>query len=177
MTTRPRPRFTGVRTHIDPIGRFTFRYPTGWHQFELEEEREGVMYAPEASNPLTFFAVWATKLETSIVMEDADDLREGIEQGFTQLPEFTVVSSSEATYGNLLKFERIFTFRDDQVIRKRKLWILYVDVWQLVVTFQGETPEEYDHWLPMGNYCLSTFNVPAELWFATDRDLNRPTAA
>ena len=37
-----------------------------------------------------------------------------------------------------------------------------------VVVFQGETPEEYHYWLPMGNYCFTSFQLPMALWYATD---------
>jgi hypothetical protein len=177
MSTRPRPRFVGVKTYKDSVGRFTFRYPTGWHQFELEDERDGVMFAPSASDPQTYFAVWATRLETEIVLEDLDDLRAGIEEGFSQLPEYAVEEAKEDTFGNLLKFERLFTFREGETLRKRRIWIMYAAKWQIVVVFQGETPEEYHHWLPMGNYSFNTFTLPPELWFATDRELNPGSAA
>jgi hypothetical protein len=172
MTKRPGPRFIGVRTHIDPLGRFNFRYPTGWHSFELEDNRDGVMYSPIATNPQTYFAVWVTKLDDSVVAEDFDDLCAGIAEGLSSLPGFELEAESNDFFGNLLKFERTLTFDDNGTRRKRRVWLLYVDIWQIVVTYQGETPEEYDYWLPMGNYCFNSFNLPPELWFATDRELN-----
>lgn len=172
MSKRPGPRFVGVRTHIDPLGRYTFRYPTGWHQFELEDNRDGVMYSPIATNPQTYFAVWATKLEDKVVVEDFDDLLAGIAEGLNGLPGFKLEESGNDFFGDLLKFDRLFTFEDNGIQRKRHIWLLYVDIWQIVVTFQGETPAEYAYWLPMGNYCFNAFNLPAELWFATDRELN-----
>jgi hypothetical protein len=173
MSKRPsRPRFTGVRTHIDPLGRFTHRYPTGWHSFELEDNRDGTMYSPSATNPQTYFAVWSTKMEDSVVVEDFDDLLMGITEGLNSLPGFKLMESGNDFFGNLMKFDRVFTFEDNGVRRKRHVWLLYVDIWQIVVTFQGETPEEYHYWLPMGNYCFNSFNLAQELWFATDRELN-----
>ena len=172
MSKRPGPRFSGVRTHIDPLGRFTFRYPTGWHNFELEEGRDGVMYAPAANNPQTYFAAWTAKMEEPVVAEDFDDLRDGIAEGLNSLPGFVLEDESNDFFGNLLKFERTFTFDDNGTRRKRRLWLLYVEKWQISLTFQGETPEEYEYWLPMGNYCFSMFNLAPQLWFATDRELN-----
>ena len=72
---------------------------------------------------------------------------------------------------NLVKLERIYTFDEDGVTRKRRVWTMYVDSWLIVVVWQGSTPEEYAYWLPMGNYAFSTFELPQALWFATDRDL------
>jgi hypothetical protein len=172
MTERPRPRFRGVTTYLDPLGRFTVRYPTDWYQFKLEEERDGVMFSPEANNPQTWFSIWSSELAETAVAEDLDLLRDGIDEGLAQLPECTIESASEAVYDNLLKFERIYTFRDGDAIRKRKVWLLYVAKWLIVLTWQGSSVEEYHYWLSMGNYSFATFTLPPELWFATDRNLN-----
>lgn len=40
-----------------------------------------------------------------------------------------------------------------------------------MLVWQGSTVDEYDYWLPMGNYSYATFEIPEALWFATDRDL------
>src|SRR4051794_16582345 len=171
MTNRQPPRFYGVRTYQDPIGRFTFRYPTGWYDYELEDNRQGIMYSPEATDPQTWFAVWSTELDEHAVAEDVDLLREGVDEGLAQLPESNVEQASEEVLGNLIKFERIYTFLEGDVRRKRKVFILYVQRWLLVFTWQGENEEEYDYWFPLGNYSFNTLNLAPELWFATDRDL------
>lgn len=172
MTERQPPRFTGVTTYTDPIGRFTFRYPTDWHQFELDNGLDGTMFSPHAEEPQTWFAAWVSGLDTSIVAEDLDDLRAGVDEGLAQMAQFQSELASEEIFGNLIKFERIYTFEDNGVTRKRKVYILYVDHWVFVFTYQGETPEEWKYWLPMGNYSFFTINLPPELWFATDRTLS-----
>ena len=171
MTTRQPPRFYGVATYSDPLGRFSFRYPTTWHQFELDDNREGVLFSPETENPQTWFSVWVSELDAHVVAEDLEDLQLGLDEGLAQLAECRVESKAGEPLGNLIKFERIFTFREDGVTRKRKLWLLYVDKWQMVVTWQGATEEEYEYWLSMGNYAFATFTIPEALWFATDREL------
>ncbi|HWQ11380.1 MAG TPA: hypothetical protein VNL77_01200 [Roseiflexaceae bacterium] len=178
MTERPpRPRWTGIDTYIDPHGRYTFRFPSDWYRFELDPGVEGVMFSPEPSEPQTYLSSWIRKLETHVVAEDLPVLRGGVAEGLSQLPGCAVESEQDGTYGNLIKFERVFTFRDGQAVRKRKIWILYVDYWQIVLTYQGSSPEEWEYWLPMGNYAFFHFNIPPELWFATDRDLNKPGEA
>src|SRR5579884_4056083 len=164
MTKRQPPRFIGVTTYQDPLGRFSFRYPTDWYEYGLEG-MEGVRYAPSAEDPNTSFTAWVTALEESIVAEDLADLRAGVDEGLATLAECKIESGSEIVLGNLIKFERVFTFREDGVVRKRKLWLLYVDKWQIVLTWQGATEDEYEHWLPMGNYAFATFNLPEALWF------------
>lgn len=176
MTERPaRPRWTGVDTYQDTLGRFSFRFPMDWQRFELDNNLEGVMFSPQPSNPQTFISAWVTRLDTHVVLEDQPTLRQGVAEGLAQLGALQIESQDDSAYGNLLKFERIYTFHDGAATRKRKTWIMYVDTWQIVLTYQGESPEEYEYWLPMGNYAFMHFNVPEALWFATDRDLNKPS--
>ena len=177
MTTRQPPRFYGVGTYQDPLGRFSFRHPTTWHQFELDDNREGVLFSPETENPQTWFSVWVSDLDAHVVAEDLEDLKLGLDEGLARLAECRVESETGEPLGNLIKFERVFTFREDGMTRKRKLWLLYVDKWQMVVTWQGATEEEYEYWLSMGNYAFNTFTIPEALWFATDRDLSGHTRA
>lgn len=172
MIDRPPPRFYGVTTYIDPGGRFSFRFPTGWEQLDLEG-REGVRFQPTPEDPEAHITAWVSKLEHSATAEDMPDLRAAVDEGIGQLPEAAVESATEAAYGNLLKFERVLTFREGEARRKRKTWIMYVDIWLIVMTYEGSSPEFYEYWLPMGNYAFATFNVPEALWFATDRDLEQ----
>jgi hypothetical protein len=171
MTDRPPPRYYGLTTYRDPQGRFSLQYPTTWHKFELEDQREGLMLSPEPENPQTWFSVWISRLEVNVMAEDLEDLKDGVDEGLRQLPDMQLETSSEEALSNLIKFERIYTFSDGGVTRKRKSWLLYVDTWLMVVTYQGATEDEYAYWLPMGNYCFFRFELPQALWFATDRDL------
>src|SRR5262247_3257280 len=104
MTKRPPPRYYGVRTYRDPHGRFSFQYPSDWHVFELEENRDGLMVSPEAENPQTWFSVWISQLELNVVAEDLEDLKDGVDEGLSQLPDMKVESASEEVLGNLIKF-------------------------------------------------------------------------
>jgi hypothetical protein len=171
MTTRPTPKFVGIDTYIDPKGRFQFRFPMGWHQHALRDKRDGVLFSPEATNPQNWFAVWVTDLKEKIVAEDLRVLRQGLDQGLADLKECVVEEAKEEAIQNLIKFERVFTFRDGEVTRKWRQWLLYVDHWLMVVTYQGENPEEYDYWYAMVNQSFLHFTLPEALWFAVDRDL------
>ena len=168
----PPARFYGVRTYTEPNNRYSFRYPTGWHEFALEDGREGVMFSPEAENPTTWFSVWSQQLPESIVAEDLDDLREGVDEGLASLPECNVEHATDQALENLIKFERIYTFREGEATRKRKVWLLYVDTWLIVATWQGGSEAAYKHWAGMGSYSFTTFTLPQELWFAVDRNLS-----
>ena len=166
-------RWYGIATYSDPEGRFKFRVPSNWERQELEDGRDGMAWMPDADDLDTHISCWIQKLEQPIKGEDLDDLRSGLEQGLSQLPNCEVESGSGDTYGNLIKFERIFTYGDPSgtVRRKRRSWYLYADDWAIVLAYQGATPAHYEYWLPMGNYAFATFDVAEWLWFATDRDL------
>jgi hypothetical protein len=174
MTERPpRPIWTGIGIYRDPQGRFGCRYPMDWHQFELDPGREGVLFSPQSANPQTFISVWISKLEHHVEADDVGLLSKSLNQGLKQLSGYTLESSKDDVIDNLVRFERIYTFEEQGVTRKRKVWYTYAANWLLVIAYQGETVAEYDYWLPMGNYLFMTFDLPEVLWFATDRDTSR----
>lgn len=180
---RQRPRFTGVATYRDPAGRFSVRYPSDWYAFPLagtasgdeptptSAEPQGVSFAPNPDDQFTCLQVWATQLDQAVVAEDAETLRLGIDDGLAQLTDAKAETAEEVVLGNLLKFERVFTFREGESLRKRRTWVIYADTIQIVLTWQGSTVEEYHYWLAMANYSFSTFQLPDLIWFSTDREL------
>lgn len=172
-TTRQPPRFYGVDTFQDRLGRFRLRFPTTWRRYELDEDRDGVMYRPVGEDEHTSLTAWVSTLEQAAVAEDLDVLRRGIDEGLSRLAECRVEVSGDVVLENLLKFERVYTFRDGDSTRKRKTWILYVDTCLIVLAWQGATPDDYDYWLAMATYSFATFTLPEALWFAVDRDLSR----
>jgi len=171
LTERERPRYRGIRTYRDPHGRFTFRYPSDWHQHDLADGRDGALFSPEPENLGTWFAAWATPLQDVVQAGDLPVLREGVTEGLFQLPGVRVESSSEDVLGNLIRFERIYTFQENGATRRRKVWMLYVYRWALALIAQGASPEEYDHWAMMLEDCFSDFDLAPELWFASDPEV------
>lgn len=171
-----RPKFTGVTTYRDEQGRFEFRYPWDWERSELDDDRDGVIIRPEVDDDDTYFAVWISRLEMAVVADDLPDLRAGFDAGLERLGSLEIESTSDDAYGNVVKLERIFTFDDDGEVRKRRAWGMYADTWQMVVIYQGSSVGEFKYWLPMGNYCFGTFNLPFALWFATDPTVKTPGA-
>ena len=170
----PRPIFVGVDTFSDVHGRFQFRFPTGWAQYELDGYPEGVMYSPypHQKAPKTFISGYAMPLEFEVQAEDMADLSVAVREGLQQFEGLNIEHEADDDLGNLLKFDRTFTFREGDAIRKRHTWILYVGTWQIVFAYQGESVEDFDYWLPMGNTMFFHTKIPDSFWFATDRDLN-----
>jgi len=173
MTTRQPPRFYGVDTYKDHLGRFSFRFPTTWLRYDLDDDRDGVMYRPRDADEHTSFSAWVSRLEQPSVVEDLSLLQRSIDEGLGRLPACHIDVSDDVVLENLLKFERVYTFEDGAAIRKRKTWIIYVDTWLLVPAWQGSSPDDFDYWLAMANYSFATFTLPDALWFALDRDLSR----
>lgn len=199
MVQRETPKFTGITTYRDPLGRFSIRHPSDWRVFDIREGvpqtrgkprkartaaakrateenplpvREGIGFAPDPDDLKTAFTVWASPLGQSVVAEDLAELREGVDEGLQLLEGCEIEHSEEDVLSNLIKFERIYTFHEQGAARKRKQWLLYVDTWLICLTWQGSSPELYQHWFAMANYSFLTFELPTELWFATDRTLS-----
>jgi hypothetical protein len=153
------------------MGRYQFRYPKDWHQFELADDRDGVMFSPQDREPVTWFSIWSTELEHKVLAEDLDLLREGVQEGLYQLPGLRVEDASERTFGNLIRFDRTFTFDQDGCVRKRRMQMLYVYKWQFVLIAQAESPDEFDYWRIMLNDFFNYFDLAEELWFASDPEV------
>jgi hypothetical protein len=147
-----------------------FRYPSGWHVHELADGRDGVLISPTAEEPKTWFSAWASELPGIVTAADADALREGVEEGLYRLPRVHLLSSAEQAFGNMLRFERVYSFAENGATRHRKVWMLYVYKWAIALIAQGETPEEYDHWSIMLQDCFDSFDLAPTLWFASDPD-------
>ena len=167
-TRTGRPRFTGVTSYTDPQGRFEFRHPSDWFRSSLDDDLDGVIVGPDVDDQATHFAVAVRDLGVAVTADDVPLLREGFEEGITALPEVTVEATGDNTYNDIVKLERTLTFTDEGEVRKRRVWSMYADHWQFIVLFQGATVEEYHYWLPMGNYCFTSFQLPMALWYATD---------
>jgi hypothetical protein len=175
MPERPQPRFRGVTTFRDRLGRFSLRFPSDWQRRDLDG-KDGIRVAPSGGDPDTWFTASVDELPFQVVAEDLDDLKRGVDEGLAGFSECAVEEQSETIFGNLIRFERIFRFAENGVTRKRRFWLLYVDKWLISLVWQGSTLEEYEYWLPMANYAYATFEIPNALWFATDRDLTRQSA-
>jgi hypothetical protein len=139
----------------------------------LADDRDGVMFSPQGTDPTTWFSAWSTRLEHKVLAEDLDLLREGVDEGLSQLPGLRVIESSDRTFGNMLRFERVYTFEEGGQVRKRRVRMVYAYKWLIVLLAQGESPEEYDYWRMMLQDFYDYFDLAQELWFASDRELAR----
>ena len=198
MTPQETPKFSGTEMYRDPLGRFSVWHASDWPTFKIEEGvpkargkkskarltaakkateeqplpvREGFGATPDPDDPHTHFSAWVSPLAEKAGAEDLDELRQAVDDGLAALQDCSVELSKDDALGNLLKFERIYEFTENGERRKRRQWVMYVDMWLMCVTWQGSSPEAYKHWYALVNYSFNTFQIPEALWFATDRDL------
>ena len=152
-------KFEGLVLCQDKKWMYFFWYPKGWHRYDLGEGREGVLCSPMDGEPTTFFAVEVWQLPVGVTADDLDTLREGVEEGLASLPGLEIELADESVGSRLITFERVFTFRDGSVTRKRRIRLIYDDNRLYSLMSQGATVEEYERWLPMLNYCHLTFQL------------------
>lgn len=176
MISTPRPRFRGLTTYRDPGGLYEFRYPSDWNVFGLSGDQDGVLISPEAQNPQTWLTVCKVCLGEPIAAGDLDDLKLGMQDGLFNLTDCTIESASESVFGNLIRLERVHTFRQRQATWKRKLWVIYADKWQITLMWHGASIESFHYWFTLANYAFLTFKLSDALWFLTDPALNSKTA-
>lgn len=154
-----RPAFTGITSYHDPGGRFSFRYPWDWHRDRLDQDRDGVMLRPDPDEPATYVAAWISPLPTTISAADLIVLKDGFDTGLRNLPSLSVIAATDEAFDDSIRLERVVRFSEDGTTRQRRIWAIYTGAMQLVIIFQGRSPDIYEYWLPMGNYCYATLDL------------------
>lgn len=161
--SRDAPEFTGITSYRDPSGHYSFRHPWDWRVETLDDG--GVVLRPEEAEPATFFAALVAQGGLPVEPTDLDALADGFDAGTAALADCTLLASSSEALGSLVRLEREFTFTEDAVTRRRHTWALYAGPLRLLLIYQGATPEAYEHWLPMGNYCYATLDLNPDSWY------------
>jgi hypothetical protein len=163
-----------VISYGDRLGRFSIRHASDWACIVDDGSASGghdrVVLLPNADEPRTFLEIRVRDLDRSVVADDLSDLHEGMIEGLRQLPGVDVEGHSEMVLDNLIRLEAVYSFVDGRSRLKRRTWLLFVDRWQYSITWQGSSPEEYEHWLAMASYSFGTFELPPALWLATGSD-------
>jgi hypothetical protein len=157
-TPESKPAFEGLVLEQNKEWRYYFWYPKGWHRYDLSDGRVGALCSPEVE-ATTFFSVEVQALPFSVQPDDLDTLREGVEEGLSRLPGLVVESAQESCAGGLITFERLYTFQDGDVTRKRRIRLLYSGNKQYSLISQGGTERAYARYLSMLNYCQLTFEL------------------
>ncbi len=174
---RETPKWTGILTHRDPKGRFSVRFATDWAWFDIDRpwnvddaRCEGVGAAPNPEDPASVLEMWVAPLGFAVREGDFAELRDSVETSLANLDSCQVLGSEDIVIDNLIKFVRVYTFREGDVTRKRQQWLIYAHTWLFSLTWQGSSVEEYEYWYAMANQSFHTLEMPQELMFATDRD-------
>jgi hypothetical protein len=153
------PAFEGLILEQNEEWHYHFWYPKGWSRYDLTGDKTGVLCSPNAQDPTTYFSVETLRLPVAARPEDVDTLRQGIEEGLSSLPDLKVDSADDSSGGARLVFERLFTFRDGEMVRKRRIRLMYVGATLYSLTAQGEDEHAYEYWLSMLNYSFRTFEL------------------
>lgn len=156
-TERPRPAFTALVVYRNPEYRFSFLYPEGWHQSELETDAlMGVIFSPRPDDTDTSFSVEVREMGFAVVEEDLPDLLAGVRDTFRALPEVAVSHEESYAIGTLIGLEVHVAYREGEARRTRWLRLLYQGTRQFRMIAQGEA-EDFAYWEPMLAQLMRTF--------------------
>ena len=158
-TSQNTPSFEGLILEQDQEWQYYFWYPKGWHRYELGDGRTGVLCSPEDEHPTTYFSVETQRLPAAVLDEDVEVLRQGIQEGLSQLPDMCIASTNDTIAGGRIVFEREFTFADGDTVRKRRIRLIYAGSTLYSLISQGSSEQDYKYWLSMLNYCQMTFEI------------------
>ena len=162
------PQFTGLVIHRDLTYRYSLLYPDGWHSLELESDGgKGVILTPDPDDVATSLSVEARELGTDVTGDDLPSLRDGLQNGLSQLRDLTIEHQEDDAIGKLVMLDVQFTFREpddaaDGPLRKRWLRLAYQNGIQVRLIAQG-TVDSYTYWLPAFNQSMRTFQF-ADWW-------------
>jgi hypothetical protein len=168
-------RFTGITTYVDPRGRYTFRYPSDWPAI-ANAEGDGAAFVPNAGDPDTVLISHASELSRPVDSRDLVMLSRQVDAEVGRLPDAVIRERNDEAIGEVLRLERVVSFRDGATGRERKIRVLFAGSWQLELSWQGATTDDYDYYLPQANYAFTWFTLAPFLWSAFDGMANAPAA-
>ncbi len=156
---KKRPKYQGLRKHVDVEGGYSLWLPSDWHRFDMQEGYHGVIYSPYPDNFDTSFSAQKIILDYKVTEDDVPTLREGFTAGLAALPGVEIESQDETVTSTLITFEARFTFLEGEARRKRWVRNIYWGEGQLLLIAQGATPEKFDYWLPMFFNTMMTIEI------------------
>lgn len=156
---KDRPRYRGMKAHVDKEGGFVLWLPSDWRKIEMREGHQGVIFTPHEDRFDTCFMAEKHNLDYSVTEDDVPTLREGFRQGLESLPENDIEWQNEHITPTLKTFEARFTFLDDGQRRKRWVRTIYWAKGNLVLIAQGADPDEFEYWRPMFFNTMTTMEI------------------
>ena len=151
------PAIRGLSWHRDQY--YSFFVPDDWQRLDWADDRTGVIYAPDSSDPQTVFAVDLKDLGTQVAAEDLEILAEAFFDSIHHLPQSILEAQQQKAAGGLLELEAKYTFQEQGQTRKRWVRLFYHGTRQIAMTAQGATPEKYQYWLPWFFEAMMTAKV------------------
>ena len=157
MVQKQSPSVDGLLWHRHQF--YSFFLPRDWHPLSWADERDGMIFGPDADDPHTFFGVELKDLGMAIEADDLDAVAEGFFDSIEALPEVEIESREQQVIGNLIRLECKYTFNEGGQIRKRWMRLFYHFTRQISMMAQGAIPEKYDYWLPWFYEAMMTAKV------------------
>jgi len=151
------PALKGLLWHSEQY--YSFFIPNDWYKLAWADDREGVVYAPDPSDPLTVFAVSLKDLRICVTADDLDILAEGFFENIQRMSGSLITAQHQKATGDLLELEAKYTFQEQGETRKRWVRVFFQDSRQIVITAQGAAPEKYDYWLPLFFEAMMTTQI------------------
>lgn len=152
-----RPAFTALVVYRNPEYRYSFLYPEGWHQSELDTEGGGgVIFSPLPDDVDTSFSVEARDIGMTVMEDDLPDLHAGLRDGAQELPGATILHDETYAIGALVGLELRVAYHEGETRRVRWIRLLYQGTTQVRMIAQGEE-HEFAYWEPMLAQMLRTF--------------------
>jgi hypothetical protein len=153
---RSGPVYKGMIKHVDVEAGYALWLPNDWHQIDMVDGHDGVIFTPYPNDINTCIATEKRILEDAVVDDDIPTLRKAFHEAVRNMPDVEIEKTDEAITETLKIFDAVFTFTEDGQRRKRWVRNVYWGEAQLIIIAQGSSPEEYEHWLPMFYNTLMT---------------------
>jgi hypothetical protein len=111
-------RFTGIATYVDPRGLYTFRYPSDWTQI-ANTDGDGVAFVPNEDDPRTVITSYASQISWAVGSRDLALLGRQVDGEIGRLPDAVIRERNDEAIGEVLRLDRVVSFRDGDQSWKR----------------------------------------------------------
>ena len=157
---KPTPSYTGMKQHNDESG-FSLWLPVEWHEFDLVEGRNGVLFSPYADDVNTGIYAEKARMPVNVVRSDLPILKEAFMKGILALDGVEIEAGSESEFitDRMSFFELRYSFNEGSERRKRWIRNIYWGKNNYVLIAQGRTPQDFAYWLPMFTNIMLTAHI------------------
>lgn len=154
-----RAKGTGIYKHVFGDAGYGVWVPQDWHRLELNTGNPGALFVPDLDDMDTCLLVEKVTLDYSVEEDDISALREGFEQGLSQLDIVDIEWRKETVTRVFKGWDARFVYRDGDVERKRWVRTMFWGDAQLTFIAQGKDVATYEYYAGMFYNSLMTFEL------------------